>query len=972
MALSSVVEALAAQVQARPDQTALVFVSEDGSAQEITYRQLGQDMERSAAALHAQGFRSGDLLLLAFPHGYALVSALLGAITLGAVPAILPYVDGHTLPDAYRGQVQQTVVDLAPRAILTLPALQPTLQDVLAAARCPVVSRGEDEAEISAFPLPPVLRGGSDPLHLQISSGTTGQPKAVIVTHAALLNYATATAQALAYTEADVTVGWAPLYHDLGLTGQLFRPLLAGARSVLLAPADWIRRPHRLLQAVDRYRGTVTAMPNFAFVRCARQTRDEDIAGVDLASWRVILNGGERVSLAALRLFHERFAPYGLRYQALAPVYGLAENVASAAVTPLDQGPSVDWVAIPDLHHQGRAVPAFPSAPDAQPIVSCGVPIPGTHIAILNEQGRPLGERQVGEIALQGSSLCAGYHRRSDLPFRDAQGWFHTGDIGYLANGQLYVCDRKKDLIIAGGHNIHPANIEAAAQQVIGPMVSVWVAVGVPDERLGTERPVLMGECRHLPDAATQEAWAASVRRQVAQACGLALADVVFVPRGWVVRTTSGKASRVANRQKYVTEYSKRPAQPDDSPDMQAGVMTIFRQVLGVSHLEPTDSFFALGGDSLSALHLILEVEERFGRAVAPHFFTNPTVAGLVAALQSPAETPTPLDAQGGPQGFPGVLLRRQANQKIHPLWRAAQMDVIYPTTTRLLAWLCGQPWAQLLLWRRQRWLIRAFYASLARPVPTQRDVLRLSFLGHVGSKPRIDTLLGATPEQFERYVTLSGEEYLKQALTRGRGVILLGYHSFPETPALIVSTLWRRGYTDLYALTLGDFDSVFEQPVPAGDSPADRGAASQWAEHLVQAQQLLRANYVVLTAADAQGGASAGFALPLHGRQWMVKQGFAELAMKTEAAVLPLTLALTSKGQYAIRLHPPLDVGAPPSRERQMESLMEQCGRFLQTAWAEHPETLLWEVMGAHLLWPPVDRGTLALAPDATHPPRT
>jgi acyl-CoA synthetase (AMP-forming)/AMP-acid ligase II len=295
-------------------------------------------------------------------------------------------------------------------------------------------------------------------------------------------------------------------------------------------------------------------MPNFALHHCARAVRDSEIEGVDLASWKSVVSGGEMVREASLRLFYRRFSPYGLRETALQAGYGMAENVEGITTSTKGTRLRADWIRRGKLQQDGRAMPTDPGAEDAIAIVPCGVPLPGTEVSIVDEEGHPLPDRTVGEIVVRGTYCMSGGYYLDPTATADAHrdGWFLTGDLGYLAGGLLHPCGRKKDVIIVGGHNIQPEDVEdiAAEDPAIAP--GRVVAFGVSDDRSGTERIVVVWELRGELDASGRRALEDRFRRRVVGALGVVASEVRFVERGWVVKTSSGKLARRANRAKYL------------------------------------------------------------------------------------------------------------------------------------------------------------------------------------------------------------------------------------------------------------------------------------------------------------------------------------------------------------------------------------------------------------------------------------
>jgi acyl-CoA synthetase (AMP-forming)/AMP-acid ligase II len=331
--------------------------------------------------------------------------------------------------------------------------------------------------------------------------------------------------------------------------------MAVGCRTVLMSPLHWVRQPAILLQAMHEYGGTVCYMPNFALNHCVRGMRERDSTGLDLRRWKLLLLGGEPVRADSMRAFVERFAPYGFRESALRAGYGLAEMVEG--VTSGHTGPpNVDWISVAALQRHARAEPAAPKAAGAISFVSCGVPKDGAELRIVGADGAPLPERAVGEIEVRCEYRMHGYHRRPDLTrasFRD--GWFRSGDRGYRIGDELYVVGRISDLIIVGGRNLAPEEIETIAEQVPGVLPGRTVAFGVPDERSGTERVILVCESAQPDDREQGLALERELRRAITQALEITLGEVRVVERGWIIKTSSGKKARRDNREKYVREF---------------------------------------------------------------------------------------------------------------------------------------------------------------------------------------------------------------------------------------------------------------------------------------------------------------------------------------------------------------------------------------------------------------------------------
>jgi fatty-acyl-CoA synthase len=342
----------------------------------------------------------------------------------------------------------------------------------------------------------------------------------------------------------------------MGLIAGFILPVLRRIRLVLSSPFDWVRAPASLLAAISNYRGSLVWLPNFAYNFCAQKIRPRELEGLDLSSWRAVINCSEPMHWRSHQQFLERFQPYGLRPQALATCYAMAENVFAVTQGGIEAPVRLDTIDRAAFLASGAARPSQPGQADMK-LLSAGAPISGTQICILNEQRQEQPERQLGEIAIRSDYLLSGYYNRPDLTssaFSD--GWYLTGDLGYLADGELYVTGRKKDLIIVGGKNIYPQDLERLAGEVEGIHPGRVVAFGVFNEQIGTEEVVLIAEAENTPTGAPladqAQALADQVRGHITRSSDIALRYVKIVQRGWLLKTSSGKVARNANREKYL------------------------------------------------------------------------------------------------------------------------------------------------------------------------------------------------------------------------------------------------------------------------------------------------------------------------------------------------------------------------------------------------------------------------------------
>jgi acyl-CoA synthetase (AMP-forming)/AMP-acid ligase II len=403
--------------------------------------------------------------------------------------------------------------------------------------------------------LPGQRRSPADIVLLQHSSGTTGLQKGVALSHEAVLNQLEDYGQAIRLSTRDVIVSWLPLYHDMGLIASFVMPILRRVPLVLMSPFDWVRAPYRLLQAVSQYKGTLSWLPNFAYNFCAQKIRDRDLAGVDLSSWRAIINCSEPTYWSSHHAFGERFAQCGLRPEVLTTSYAMAENTFAVTQSGMDGPVAVDEIDQRALITERVARPADGSGPTLK-LLSSGRPVSRTRVRVVNEHFQDAPERQLGDVILQSNCMLTGYYHRDDATekaFRD--GWYLTGDLGYWADGQLYVTGRKKELIIVGGKNVYPQDLERLAAETPGVHPGRLVAFGVFSEAAGTEEVVIVAEA-DTQDPEERLRIAEEIRQRIARGSDVTLRQAYVVGAHWLLKTSSGKTARGANREKYMAEVA--------------------------------------------------------------------------------------------------------------------------------------------------------------------------------------------------------------------------------------------------------------------------------------------------------------------------------------------------------------------------------------------------------------------------------
>ncbi|MDH3522341.1 MAG: AMP-binding protein [Acidobacteriota bacterium] len=529
----------------------ITLLGSDGGSQEVTYGALRSSALEVAAGLQELGLEPAQTVGLMLPTGRDYFTAFCGVLLAGGVPVPLyPPARSSQIEDHLRRQAGILSTALA-RFLIAVPEVQPLAR--LLKAHVPTLRRTVTVTELAvagARPAVPAV-GEHDVAFLQFTSGSTAAPKGVVLTHANLLANLRAIGRAAQLSSADVVASWLPLYHDMGLIGAWMGSLYYAMPLALMSPLAFLTRPARWLWAVDRHRATLSAAPNFAYELCLEKVEDAEIEGLDLSSWRGSLNGAEPVSAATVRRFTERFARYGYRPGSMMPVYGLAECSLALAFPPVGRGPVVDAVRRDALARAGRAEPAAAGDPDALRFVGAGFALPGHEIRIVDATGAEAGERQQGRIEFRGPSATSGYYRDAAATARLFHGeWLDSGDLGYLAGGELFVTGRAKDLIIRAGRNIYPEELEEAVGDLAGVRKGCVAVFGSADEATGTERLIVLAETRETGEEARSRL-RQRIQERAVDLVGTPADDVVLVPPHTVPKTSSGKIRRAAGRDLY-------------------------------------------------------------------------------------------------------------------------------------------------------------------------------------------------------------------------------------------------------------------------------------------------------------------------------------------------------------------------------------------------------------------------------------
>jgi acyl-CoA synthetase (AMP-forming)/AMP-acid ligase II len=399
--------------------------------------------------------------------------------------------------------------------------------------------KGSDER------IPPPVRS-EDPAVVQFSSGSTGEPRGICLTHRNILSNVRAFAERMRVQPDDMVVTWLPLYHDMGLIGTMIAPLATGVPLALLPPTDFLRQPSFWLRVMAKYNATISVAPQFAYSLCARKVHTGTLDGVDLSSVRILLNGAEPIQAHAVRRFERTFAPLGMRRNVVTPCYGLGEGTLAVSMVHPRKGLRVETIRpevgkVPGSHERRRGVP----------VVSAGPPMSGTEVRVLGPRDSWQPDGRIGEICVRSPSVCRGYLTPEGMiPAVDDRGWLRTGDLGFVLDGEVFVTGRKKDLIIIGGRNLYPQDIEEEAAKINGVRLGRVAAFGIREPKRGTEGLVVLAEANGKDSASPFTA--NQIRRQILHRFAVSAYDIVLLGRGQIPVTTSGKLRRAQAKQSYL------------------------------------------------------------------------------------------------------------------------------------------------------------------------------------------------------------------------------------------------------------------------------------------------------------------------------------------------------------------------------------------------------------------------------------
>jgi fatty-acyl-CoA synthase len=580
----TILEHLRHRAQQSPDALHGRYVHGDRAPDEQTYGQLEARTRQFAAALARLSTPKERVVLVILQHHPDMLPVFYGAMWLGAIPAFLPFPTGRLHIGKYFSDLRGMIERTQPHAIVTYRELAAELQPLLASiGNAPAVLLHEDVAADAPMHGDPVAADPEDVALIQYSSGSTGLQKGAALSHRAILAECDGVGDFFGMGADDHFVTWVPLYHDWGLVCDAIHPLVLGAPFTLMSPIQWVGRPASVFEVITKYKATVYWHPNFAFNFMTNRVKESELVGIDLSSLRLCGNGAEPCLYESHEMFARRFAKVGFRREALGIVYGMAEVVNSVIGAGGTRGRGarepilVDVIDRKALQEQHKAVPvksgasvtgagsgaASAASADGNVLRMLGVGrgFKGTSFRIVDDHNVELPDRTVGEISILSRCLFHGYYNNPEVTAQKVKdGWYLSGDLGYRADGVLYVTGRKSDLIIIGGENIYPQDIEymvAEHPQVVAGRVA---AIGVEDEALGTQKLIVIAECKS-DDPEVHRDIMRFVRREVSSRLNVRCDKVCIAPHKWLFKTSSGKIARLPNLAR-LHEIENRVSEP--------------------------------------------------------------------------------------------------------------------------------------------------------------------------------------------------------------------------------------------------------------------------------------------------------------------------------------------------------------------------------------------------------------------------
>ncbi len=615
----------------------LVLIDADGKEKSYSYTELIKRASRWQKLYQDRGLKEGETIVIILKHSIDLYASFIGAIIGNFVPVFFSFPSPKFSEIEYFETVDQLLENANSRLLVIYPEL-----------RLKFTKRNFSSFQQDRFCCQTELpekadlifsEHSSDPdeiAFLQYSSGTTGLKKGVAISHSSIIKQLNLYSEAIDLRKNDVIVSWLPLYHDMGLICCFLMPLVFGVKIVAMSPFDWVSNPSLWIKAVHKFKGTLSWQPNFAYSFLAENLKDDDLSDLNLSSLRGMVNCSEPIVPKSHSAFTKRFQSIGFQDSALCTSYALAENTFAATSGGFGNKIYEEFIDDKAFSSKGLAIPVKSLDAKAKRVISSGQALPGTIIEIVDDKGLILPERRVGEIVFNSPSLMSEYFRNQTATEKVMKnGRYFSGDLGYLAGKELIVTGRKKDLIIIGGHNVYPQDIEFLVNQIEGIVAGRCVALGFRDDDSSTEALVVIAESE-AEDQRLKSSLKDEIFRVISEKTSVVVSDIRIVPRKWLLKSTAGKVSRVRNLKKYKSLLSKRQSTKkkcfsdqvilDQTSIVREAVHTHLRSSLLKTNSMPNDDDPLISNgliDSFGMLAFIQSLEKATGIAISSSYLTD-------------------------------------------------------------------------------------------------------------------------------------------------------------------------------------------------------------------------------------------------------------------------------------------------------------------------------------------------------------
>ena len=958
-----------------PDKVAITCLKNGEQVEEfLTYADIKAMAHATALALRSAGCKQGECVLIILPEGKHFIPAFLGTLYAGAIAVPVP------APDAMRGKrslprLQAIASDAQAKYFITLEGLIPSLP-----AGPQITYIAADTLEATVDELKPAAEP-DDCAYLQYTSGSTGQPKGVMISHRNVVSNIRSLGMVLGYDENSIGLTWMPHTHDFGLVDGLLRPLCEGVPNFVMSPGAFIRQPMRWLRAISTFQITHSAGAAFAYQQCITAIEAEPPSQLNLSSWKVAPVGAEPIKADLMEAFNRTFAPYGLSETTLCPCYGLAEATLMATASH----PSKHFTAVPGIA-SGRQ----------ELITGCGTPWDDAGVCIVDPTSqRPLGEGDIGEIWVTGTNVSTGYWGKPEETSQvfgcalagdtSETRYLRTGDMGFLNNGELFITGRIKDLVIIHGQNYFPTDIEwafASAHPAIASGARAAYSLSPETDTDDAERVCIA--CEVTQKGLSEQDYiqiVSAIRSAVSEEFQFPVHEVSLLRRGTLPKTTSGKVQRkqcaagiqdgtIVPLLRWKLETQPADAAAVDKQEGQAGdvysrVSAAFAAALNCSTVADSVGFFAMGGNSIRAVQLVDTIQNEFGiEYTLENLVLAPTVLGTVSTVQrlsgihssSPtAQVRTPTDADDDAQLG---LLKAAMHAVVQPNAVTTMRDLTprLPNLSRLeklvlklphslacstVEQLVKQEWARTRYWQKATDIVRRFHAVINTQVSEETLVSKSLYYGLLNKYGLDLSATGVVPPGCTNPIgKLVGTELLNSASEQNAGILIVPHHSLascwlPKTEMAKISQTIIFGVDQLK-----DYEALnLEIYGPA-----------LYAKQYDNARNVLRSGGTVILAPDG-AVVNSHQEVPFHNRIRSVSTGFAELAVDTGARVLQLFSCIREDGSVEIEFNRFLEIPAGlQTREEKIHALIQQYYAGLEIVWREMPWTVFWHDMQKHI----------------------